>query len=83
MGRACCKWSHRFPINVCYTYFSRIMAVQSADEFYTTMGVLTQEMLDCRIVDGDELIKVSSKGHQQTRILSIPIILDNSQIFSL
>ena len=30
----------------------------SADEFYTTMGTLTQEMLDNDIVGADDLIKV-------------------------
>ena len=40
-------------------FFSRIMAVQSADEFYTTMGQLTSEMLDDGLADADQLIKVS------------------------
>ena len=37
---------------------SRITQVSSADEFYTTMGTLTQEMLDNDIVNADDLIKV-------------------------
>ena len=32
--------------------------MSSADEFYTTMGTLTQEMLDNDIVNADDLIKV-------------------------
>ena len=36
------------------------MKIQSADEFYTTMASLTQEMIDGTIVDADQLIKV---GH--------------------
>ena len=38
----------------------RILAVPSADEFYMTMGLLTQEMLDNSVVDADDLIKVSN-----------------------
>ena len=41
--------------------YSRILAIQSADCFYVTMGVLTNEMLDDQITDADELIKVGSK----------------------
>ena len=37
---------------------SRITQVSSADEFYTTMGTLTQEILDNDIVNADDLIKV-------------------------
>lgn len=42
------------------TFFSsRILAVHSADEFYMTMGVLTQEMLDSNLLNPDQIIRVS------------------------
>ncbi|KAL5014864.1 hypothetical protein ScPMuIL_009134 [Solemya velum] len=39
---------------------SRIMSVASADEFYTLMGDLTQDMLEGRTFDADAMIKVKS-----------------------
>ncbi|CAH1783790.1 unnamed protein product [Owenia fusiformis] len=35
----------------------RILKAQSADEFYTTMGALTQEMMADTIIDADDLVK--------------------------
>ncbi|XP_074645749.1 TBC1 domain family member 30-like [Tubulanus polymorphus] len=35
----------------------RIMSVESADNFYSTMGFLTQDMLDSRMFDADDIIK--------------------------
>ena len=35
------------------------MAVDSADEFYSIMGVLTREMLEFGLMDTNNLIKVS------------------------
>ncbi|XP_063230098.1 uncharacterized protein LOC134535110 isoform X2 [Bacillus rossius redtenbacheri] len=35
----------------------RIMAVESADEFYSIMGVLTREMLEFGLVDSNHLVK--------------------------
>ncbi|XP_064632060.1 TBC1 domain family member 30-like isoform X3 [Lineus longissimus] len=35
----------------------RIMSVESADEFYSTMGVLTQDMLDSNMFDPDRMMK--------------------------
>ena len=39
-------------------FSSRILTVNSADEFYTLMGDLTQEMLQGNILDPDSMIKV-------------------------
>lgn len=39
-------------------HFSRILTVSSADEFYTLMGDITQEMLEGNILDADSMIKV-------------------------
>lgn len=43
-----------------FDIYSRILAVPSADEFYMTMGTLTQEMLDegTSIMEADAIIKV-------------------------
>jgi len=38
--------------------FSRLTTAQNADEFYTLMGELTQEMLDGKIIDEDVLVEV-------------------------
>nr|XP_018913186.1 PREDICTED: uncharacterized protein LOC109041322 isoform X2 [Bemisia tabaci]XP_018913187.1 PREDICTED: uncharacterized protein LOC109041322 isoform X2 [Bemisia tabaci]XP_018913188.1 PREDICTED: uncharacterized protein LOC109041322 isoform X2 [Bemisia tabaci]XP_018913189.1 PREDICTED: uncharacterized protein LOC109041322 isoform X2 [Bemisia tabaci] len=38
----------------------RIMAVDSADEFYSIMGVLTREMLEIGLMDADHLVKAIS-----------------------
>lgn len=43
-------------LNVCLG-FSRIMAVDSADEFYSIMGVLTREMLEFGLMDCNELVQ--------------------------
>lgn len=40
---------------------SRIMTVDSADEFYSIMGVLTREMVEFGLVDANELVKVCLK----------------------
>jgi hypothetical protein len=37
------------------------MAVDSADEFYSIMGVLTREMLEFGLMDTNNLIKVFLK----------------------
>jgi hypothetical protein len=37
------------------------MAVNSADEFYSIMGVLTREMLEFGLMDTNNLIKVCLK----------------------
>lgn len=37
------------------------MAVDSADEFYSIMGVLTREMLEIGLMDADRLVKVNFK----------------------
>jgi len=34
------------------------MSINSADEFYTSMGVLTQEMMDGKSIDADQLMKM-------------------------
>ena len=47
------------------------MAVQSADEFYTTMGQLTSEMLDDGITDADQLIKVRQRSNYFSRGINI------------
>jgi hypothetical protein len=47
----------RSAIAVWGTLQRRLSTVQSADEFYTTMGVLSQEMLTGQIIDEDELIE--------------------------
>jgi len=39
-------------------FYSRIMTVTSADEFYSIMGVLTREMLE--FTDTNNLIKVKT-----------------------
>ena len=39
-------------------FFSRILCVDDADSFYTTMGSLTQDMLDTSLLNPDSLIKV-------------------------
>lgn len=41
--------------------FSRILTVESADEFYCIMGVLTREMLEFGLMDANGLIKVNNK----------------------
>jgi len=38
--------------------FSRLTTAQNADEFYTLMGELSQDMLDGKIIDEDVLIAV-------------------------
>ncbi|XP_071455218.1 TBC1 domain family member 30-like [Hetaerina americana] len=44
----------------------RIMAVGSADEFYSIMGVLTREMLEFGLMDSNNLIKVrGSEGRHR------------------
>ena len=43
---------------------SRIMRVESADEFYTAMGSIAQDMLGNSIIGADELIKVSTVNHK-------------------
>jgi len=40
---------------------SRIMRVESADEFYTAMGSIAQDMLDNSIIGADELVKVRTR----------------------
>ena len=40
-------------------YFSRIESVESADEFYSIMGVLSREMVEFGLMDVNELIQVS------------------------
>lgn len=35
----------------------RIMEIKSADEFYSVMGILSQEMLDDKLLDTEDLIK--------------------------
>jgi len=45
-------------IFVCECCFSRLTTAQNADEFYTLMGDLTQDMLDGKIIDEDVLIEV-------------------------
>jgi hypothetical protein len=37
----------------------RLLLVQSPDEFYTSMGSLSQEMLDGTVVNEDDLIQVT------------------------
>jgi len=39
-------------------YLRRLLEIQSPDEFYTAMGLLSQEMLDGTVVDEDALIQV-------------------------
>lgn len=34
------------------------MEIKSADEFYSVMGILSQEMLDDKLLDTEDLIKV-------------------------
>ena len=41
-----------------YLFSSRLLTVNSADEFYTLMGDLTQEMLQGNMLDADSMIKV-------------------------
>lgn len=44
----------------------RILTASSADEFYSLMGVLTQETMDGRIFNADLLVKVRTiKSYQQ------------------
>lgn len=44
----------------------RILTASSADEFYSLMGVLTQETMDGRIFNADLLVKVRTiKRYQQ------------------
>lgn len=42
------------------SFFSRISHVESADEFYSTMAVLTREMLQFGLMDTNQLIEVPS-----------------------
>jgi len=46
-------------LHVDFVYVSRLTTAQNADEFYTLMGELTQDMLDGKIVDEDVLIEVA------------------------
>ena len=41
-----------------FWYYSRILTVESADEFYSIMGVLTREMMEFGVTDTNEMIKV-------------------------
>ena len=60
------------------------MRVDDADAFYTTMGVLTQEMLESSILNADSLIKVRTspllthQGQHCARInhLNLSLIFD-------
>ena len=45
-------------IKLIHTRFRRIQSLSSADEFYSLMGVLTQDMMDGKIFNADNLIKV-------------------------
>jgi hypothetical protein len=47
------------------------MAVDSADEFYSIMGVLTREMLEFGLMDTNNLIKVLHKSQTYLAIVSI------------
>lgn len=38
------------------------MTVESADEFYSIMGVLTREMMEFGVTDTNELVKVWLDG---------------------
>lgn len=38
----------------------RIITVESADEFYSIMGVVTREMLEFGLMDANNLVKVSN-----------------------
>jgi len=56
-------WTHavnglKYCLHVDFVYVSRLTTAQNADEFYTLMGELTQDMLDGKIVDEDVLIEV-------------------------
>lgn len=46
---------------VCFS--RRIEYCQTADEFYSTMGCLTQEMLEHNLIDPTELMQVVDKKH--------------------
>lgn len=48
------------PASLCLP--RRIEYCQTADEFYSTMGCLTQEMLEHSLIDSTELMQV---GHKQ------------------
>lgn len=43
------------------SFFRRIEYCQTADEFYSTMGCLTQEMLEHNLIDPTELMQVAAK----------------------
>ena len=42
-----------------WVFFSRILTVRSADEFYCAMGQLSSEMLAYGVVDTNRLVKVT------------------------
>lgn len=63
-------------------FYSRIMTVTSADEFYSIMGVLTREMLE--FTDTNNLIKVEynySKFNNDNIIQPEDCILFKSFLF--
>lgn len=76
------QYSDRFKILVICIQFlisnihSRIMPVNSADEFYSIMAVLTREMLEFGLMDANCLIKV------KYNYLVYLILLLSSTIFS-
>lgn len=42
-------------------FFSQIECCETADEFYSTMGRLTQEMLENDLLESHELMQVSGQ----------------------
>lgn len=50
-------WPADVLVSVCVCVCRRIEDCQSADEFYSTMGCLTQEMLEHSLVDSVELMQ--------------------------
>lgn len=55
---ACLVKADECPPSVCLS--RRIECCQTADEFYSTMGCLTQEMLEENLFDSAELMQVRS-----------------------
>ena len=45
------------------------MKVEDADAFYTTMGALTQEMLESSVLNADSLVKVRAHAQKQVTCL--------------
>lgn len=46
-----------YPFNTLFTFYSRILAIRSSDEFYCKMGTISAELLNGHLFDSNGLIQ--------------------------